>query len=118
MKEQFQGKMLRIYLTEAHKWQGRSLYEAIVARCREMGIAGATVYRGIEGFGASVRIHRSRTFSISQDAPVMVSIIDKEENIQKLLPHLDAMISGGMIAISTVDVIRYSRAMPPDAVTE
>lgn len=118
MKEQFQGKMLRIFLTETHKWEGKSLYEALVARCREKGIAGATVFRGIEGFGASAQIHRPRSFSISHDAPVMVSIIDKEENIQKLLPDLDAMISGGLIAISTVEVIRYSRSKPADAVPE
>lgn len=109
MKEQFQGKLLRIFLTEAHKWQGKPLYEAIVVRCREMGIAGATVLRGIEGFGASVRIHRSRSFSISHDAPVTVTVIDTEEQIQSLLPVLDAMIPGGLVAISSVDVIRYSR---------
>ena len=110
MKEQFQGKMLRIYLTEAHKSQGKPLHEEIVALCREIGIAGATVYRGIEGFGASARIHRSRGFSASHDAPVTISIIDKEENIEKLVPHLDAMIPSGLVAISTVDVIRYSRS--------
>lgn len=108
MKEQFQGKMLRIFLTEAHKWRGKPLYEALVAKCRERGIAGATVLRGVEGFGASVRIHRSRSFSISHDAPVMLTIVDTEEQIQSLLPLLDGMIPGGLIAISTVDVIRYS----------
>ena len=118
MKEQFQGKMLRIFLTEGHKWQGKPLYEAIVASCREMGIAGATVLRGVEGFGASARIHRSRSFSISPDAPVTVNIIDNKENIQKMLPYLDAMISGGMIAISTVEVIRYSRSKQSEAVSE
>jgi hypothetical protein len=110
MKEQFQAKMLRIHFTEADKWQGKSLYEAIVDKCRELGIAGATVYRGLEGFGASARIHHSHSLSISKDAPVMVSIIDKEEQVQKLLPHLDNMIAGGLIAVSTVEAIRYSRS--------
>lgn len=110
MKEQFQAKMLRIHFTEADKWQGKSLYEAIVAKCRELGIAGATVYRGLEGFGASARIHHSHSLSISKNAPVMVSIIDTEEQVQKLLPHLDKMIAGGLIALSAVEAIRYSRS--------
>lgn len=110
MKEQFQGKMLRIHFTEADQWQGSSLYEAIVAKCRELGMAGATVYRGLEGFGASARIHHARSLSISRNAPVMVSVIDRNEQIQKLLPHLDKMIAGGLIAVSAVDVIRYSRS--------
>ena len=110
MKEEFKAKMLRIHFTEADKWQGVSLYEAIVAKCRELGLAGATVYRGLEGFGASARIHHSHSLSISRNAPVMVSIIDREEQIQKLLPHLDMMIAGGLVALSTVDAIRYSRS--------
>lgn len=108
MKEQFQAKMLRIYFTEADKWQGQSLYGAIVAKCKELGLAGATVYRGVEGFGASARIRHSHTLSISRDAPIMVSVIDRPEQIDKLLPHLDRMIAGGLVAISTVDVIRYT----------
>lgn len=110
MKEQFQAKMLRIYFMEADKWHGSSLYEAIVAKCIELGLAGATVYRGMEGFGASARIHHTHSLSISRNLPIMVSIIDKEEQIQKLLPHLDQMIVGGLIAISPVEAIRYSRA--------
>jgi uncharacterized protein len=110
MKVQFQAKMLRIHFTEADKWQGVSLYEAIVAKCRELGLAGATVYRGLEGFGASARIHHAHSLSISRNAPVMVTIIDTEEQVQKLLPHLDKMIAGGLIATSTVDVIRYSQS--------
>lgn len=110
MKEQFQAKMLRIHFTEADKWQGKSLYEAIVDKCREVGIAGATVYRGLEGFGASARIHHSYSLSISRNAPIMVSIIDTEEQVQKLLPHLEKIIAGGLIALSTVEAIRYSRS--------
>lgn len=110
MKERFQAKMLRIHFTEADKREGKPLYEAIVAKCRELGLAGATVYRGLEGFGASARIHHSRSLSISRNAPVMVTVIDTETQIQNLLPHLDKMISGGLIALSTVDVIRYSRS--------
>ena len=110
MKEQFKARMLRIHFTEADKCEGKPLHEAIVATCMDLGIAGAIVFRGIEGFGASARIYHTRSLSISKNAPIMVSVIDTEEQIEKLLPHLDRMIQGGLIASSTVDVIRYSRS--------
>jgi uncharacterized protein len=110
MKEQFQARMLRIHFTEADKWQGEVLYKAIVTKCMELGIGGATVLRGIAGFGASARMYHARSLSISKNAPVMVTVIDTEEQIQKLIPHLDQMISGGLIASSRVEAIRYSRA--------
>jgi hypothetical protein len=109
MKEKFQAKMLRIYFTEDDKWQGESLYKAIVAKSMELGIAGATVYRGIEGFGASARIYHAHSLSVSKNAPVMVTVIDTEEQIQKLIPHLDQMIAGGLIASSKVEAIRYTK---------
>ncbi|MGA7158303.1 MAG: DUF190 domain-containing protein [Acidobacteriaceae bacterium] len=107
MKEYYRAKMLRIHFIEADRWHGEPLHEAIVKRCKELGIAGATVYRGIEGFGASARIYHTHTLSISKNSPVMVTVIDKEEKIATLLPHLDEMITGGMIAMSEVEVIRY-----------
>ena len=110
MKEQFQARMLRIHFTEADRWQGEPLYKAIVAKCMDLGLAGAIVYRGVEGFGASARIYHARSLSISKNAPIMVSVIDTEEKLQTLIPHLDQMIDGGLIASSTVEVIRYSRA--------
>lgn len=110
MREQFQAKMLRIHFIEADKWEGRPLHEAIVSKCKELGLAGAIVYRGIGGFGASARIHHARTLSTSKNAPLMLSVIDTEEQIQKLIPHLDRMIGGGLVAISNVEVIRYSSA--------
>jgi PII-like signaling protein len=112
MKEQFKARMLRIHFTEADKWQGEPLYKAIVAKCKELGLAGATVYRGLEGFGASARIYHARSLSISKNAPIMVSVIDTEDQIQRLIPHLDEMIAGGLIASSSVEVIRYSRPKP------
>jgi len=110
MKEQFQARMLRIHFTEADRWQGEPLYKAIVAKCLELELAGAIVYRGVEGFGASARIYHARSLSISKNAPIMVSVIDTEEKIQTLIPHLDQMIAGGLVASSTVEVIRYSQA--------
>jgi uncharacterized protein len=102
--------MLRIYLTEADKWEGEPLYKAIVAKCMALGISHAIVYRGLEGFGASARIHRARNLAISKNAPIMVTVIDTEDQIQKLVPHLDQMIAGGLVASSIVEAIRYSRS--------
>ena len=111
MKEQFQARMLRIHFTEADRWQDGPLYEAVVAKCMELGIAGAIVYRGAEGFGASARIYHARNLLFSRAvAPVMVTVIDTEDQIQKLIPYLDQMIEGGLIASSKVDVFRYSRS--------
>ncbi|MFZ0306257.1 MAG: DUF190 domain-containing protein [Terracidiphilus sp.] len=110
MKDQFQARMLRIHFGEDDQWQGKPLHEAIVAKCLELGMAGATVYRGIEGYGASTRIHRASHWKFSKDAPIMLSIIDTEEQIEKLIPHLDVMVEEGLIAMSSVEVIRYSRA--------
>ncbi|MGC2299368.1 MAG: DUF190 domain-containing protein [Acidobacteriaceae bacterium] len=109
MKEEFQARMLRIHFGENDRWNGRPLYEAIVSKCQELGIAGATVYRGIEGYGASTRIHHASYWKFSGDAPIMLSVIDREEQIAKLIPHLDEMVQDGLIAMSRVEVIRYVR---------
>ncbi len=76
-------------------------------RCRELDIAGATVYRGIEGYGASTIIRRSHLLRFSSDAPILIQIIDTEENLQRLLPELDKMVAEGLIAMSDVEVIKY-----------
>jgi PII-like signaling protein len=110
MKEQFEARMLRIHFGEDDKWQGKPLHEAIVAKCQELGLAGAIVYRGIEGYGTSTRIHHASHWKFSKDAPIMVSIIVREEQIDELLPHLDAMVEEGLIAMSRVEVTRLSRA--------
>jgi hypothetical protein len=110
MKEQFQANMLRIHFGEADTWHGAPLHEAILAKCQELGLAGAIVYKGIEGYGTSTRIRHASHWKLSKDAPIMLSIIDKEEQIAKLIPHLDEMIEEGLIAMSRVEVIRYSRA--------
>jgi PII-like signaling protein len=84
MKDQFQARMLRIHFGEGDKWQGKPLHEAIVAKCLELGMAGATVYRGIEGYGASTRIRHASHWKLSKDAPIMLSIIDVEEQIEQV----------------------------------
>lgn len=106
MKLEGRARMLRIHFGEDDKWEGKPLYQAIVEKCRQMDIAGATVFRGIEGYGASTLIHRPHLLR-SSDLPVMVSVIDSEENILKLIPVLDEMVHEGLIAMSEVEVIRY-----------
>jgi uncharacterized protein len=106
MKLQGTAKMLRIHFGEDDKWQQKPLYEAIVAKCRELDIAGATVFRGFEGYGASSLIHK-RHLLRSSDRPIMVSVIDTEEKIRTLIPALDEMVDEGLIAMSDVEVIRY-----------
>jgi uncharacterized protein len=123
MKEQFKAQMLRIHFGEADKWQGKPLHEAIVSKCMELGMAGATVYRGIEGYGASSRIHHTSHWKFSRDAPILLTVIDREEQIEKLIPHLDAMVEEGLVAMSRVEAIRYSRTVekgqkPPSGRTE
>lgn len=110
MKEQFEARMLRIFFGEADRWMGKPLHEAILAKCQELGMESAVVYRGIEGYGSSTRIHRSSPWKLSRDAPMMVSVIDTEEQTARLIPHLDAMVGEGLIVESKVDAIRYTRA--------
>jgi PII-like signaling protein len=105
MKLEGRAKLLRIHFGENDTWLGRPLYEAIVLKCRELDLAGATVYRGIEGYGASTRIRHSHM--LSHDGPIVVTIVDTEEKIKKLLPALDEMVGDGLIAISDVEIIRY-----------
>ncbi|HXE89341.1 MAG TPA: DUF190 domain-containing protein [Terriglobales bacterium] len=107
MKLEGKAKMVRIHFGEDDKWQGKPLYQAIVEKCRELDMAGATVFRGFEGYGASTRIRKTHLFAFSSDAPVMVSVIDSEEKIAKLIPAVEPMLKEGLIAVSNVEVIRY-----------
>ena len=110
MKEQFQGRMLRIHFGEDDKWHGKPLHEAIVAKCQELGLDNAIVYRGIEGYGSSTRVRHASHWKFSKDAPILLTVLDTEEQIAKLVPYLDEMIQEGLVASSTVEIIRYSRS--------
>lgn len=105
------GLLVRIYLGESDRWHGRPLYQSIVERLRERGLAGATVLRGIEGFGAKQRLHSTRILSLSEDLPILIEAVDTEEKIRATLPELDEMVSDGLITIERVEVITY-RASP------
>jgi len=102
------AKSLQIHIGEDDKWEGAPLYEAIVTRARQLDIAGATVYRGILGYGAHKRVHKHKTLALSHDDPIMISVVDEEEKINKLLAALESMIAGGcMISVADVTVVKY-----------
>ncbi|MBI3949484.1 MAG: DUF190 domain-containing protein [Acidobacteria bacterium] len=106
------AKMLRIYIGEDDKWEGVPLYEAIVKKLRELDIAGATVLRGIMGYGARQRIHKFRLLALSTDLPIMITVVEKPEKIERLIPVLDEMVADGLIALSDVEIIKYSHGEP------
>jgi PII-like signaling protein len=103
---------MRIYMGESDKWEGAPLYEAIVQRLRLMDIAGATVYRGILGYGVKGHTHKSGRLPFSGDLPVMISVVDTEEKLVKAVNEIEAMMQDGIIVFSDVDVIRLVRSRP------
>jgi PII-like signaling protein len=107
-----QAKRLRIYIGESDRWKRRSLYQAIVEKAKELDLAGATVFRGLMGYGANSRIHTASIVDLSSDLPILVEIIDSEAYIAKLLPFLDEMMEEGMITIDEVEVIKYGSKPP------
>ena len=112
MKLSGEGKLLRIFLGEADRHSGQQLFEAIVHLARSKGLAGATVLRGVEGFGAHSRIHKTTILELSEDLPIVIEIVDTAEKIETLIPEIDAMIEGAncgaMMTMEKVDVRKYS----------
>ena len=102
------AKLLRLHLSERDQYRGKPLYEVIVQKCRELGIAGATVFRGVEGFGESAEMHRSHLFA--HDLPIVVTIVDSEVNIQRLLPAVEEIVDTGLIALSDVEIFRIQKS--------
>ncbi len=101
------AELLRIFVGESDKWEGKPLYEAIVREARTAGLAGATVMRGLMGFGAHSRIHTAKILRLSEDLPIIIEIADRAERIESFLPKLDSMISEGLVTIEKVRVIHY-----------
>jgi PII-like signaling protein len=101
------GLLARLYIGESDTWKGRPLYEAIVQLLRERGLAGATVLRGIEGFGARQHLRTTRILSFSSDLPVLIEVVDREDRVRAILPELDAMIRDGLITLERVEVLAY-----------
>jgi uncharacterized protein len=107
MKLEGTGLLVRIYIGESDHWHGRPLYQAIVELLRERHIAGATVIRGIEGFGAKSHLHTTRILRLSEDLPVLIEVVDEETRLRAILPELDAMVADGLITLEKVEIIAY-----------
>ncbi|MFD9035595.1 DUF190 domain-containing protein [Streptomyces sp. NPDC059567] len=103
------GRALRvtILLGESDTWHHRPLYAEIVHRAHEAGLAGASVFRGVEGFGASSLVHTTRLLSLSEDLPVAIVIVDTEDRVRDFLPQLDALVTEGLVILDDCEVIRY-----------
>jgi uncharacterized protein len=110
--EKFEGErmLMRIHIGESDKWHGKALHEAIVELLRKEGFSGATVLRGVGGFGGSSVYHTDKLLRMSQDLPIIVEAIDSTERIEQILPRLDEMVDGGLITLEKVRVIRYRAA--------
>jgi uncharacterized protein len=102
-----EGKLLRIFIGESDKWHGKPLYQAIVEHLRTEGIAGATVLGAMEGFGAKSHLHTTRLLRLSEDLPLVIEVVDTEENIARVLPVLDEMMADGLVTLERVEVITY-----------
>lgn len=107
MKLQGEAKLLRVFIGEADHWRGKPLHEAIMLEARRLGLAGVSVFKGFEGYGAHSRIHSSKILQLAEDLPVLVEIVDTEEKIREFLPVLDQMVQEGLITMEKVEVIRY-----------
>jgi len=110
--EKFEGErtLMRIHIGESDKWHGKALHEAIVELLRKEGLSGATVLRGVGGYGGTSVYHTDKLLRLSQDLPIIVEVVEALENIEKILPRLDEMVSGGLITLEKVRVILYRHA--------
>ena len=110
MQQSYPARLLRIHISERDRFQGKPLYEAIVTQCRELKIAGATVFRGLEGYGESAEMHKPHLTRHEQ--PILISIVDSAENLTRLVPVVEEMMDTGLIAVSDVTVVRVQKKVP------
>jgi uncharacterized protein len=107
------ARLLRIYIGESDRWEHKPLYEAIVLKAREAGLAGATVLRGPMGFGKASVLHTAKILRLSADLPLVIEIVDSGSKIQSFLPTLIAMVAGGLVTLEKVEVIEYRADQKP-----
>lgn len=112
VKIEGEGRLVRVFVGESDHWHGKPLYQAIVERLRQEGLAGATVVRGIEGFGATSVLHTTRILQLSTDLPVLIEIVDSESQIERILPVLDEMVGDGLVTLEKVHIIAYRGSAP------
>jgi PII-like signaling protein len=108
------GVLLRVFIGESDRHETRPLYEAILTKAREIGLSGATVLRGVEGYGANSVVHKAALLEMSTDLPIVIEIVDLHEKIEKLLPYLEQVVEEGMITMEYVAIVVY-RHNPADA---
>ena len=104
--------MVRIFIGESDRWKGRPLADALVERLRKEGFAGATVLRGLAGFGARSVVHTTHLLELSQDLPLVVEVVDTDEQVERLKPILDEMVADGLVTLEKVRVLKYKPGMP------
>mgnify|MGYP000616249184 CR=1 FL=1 len=107
------GKLLKVYIGESDRWRGEALFHAIVKRIKQEGMAGATVIRGIEGFGANSRIRSASVLRLSEDLPILIEVVDEDRKIDRLIEILDEMIREGLVmVVQDVEIIKYAHSDP------
>ena len=111
MRQEYPARLLRIHISEGDRFQGKPLYEAIVAKCRELKIAGATAIRGLEGYGETAEMHRPHLGRHNQ--PIVITIVDTADNLSRLVPVVEEMMDTGLIAVSDVQVVRVQKKVAP-----
>jgi len=107
VSQAYRAKLLRIHISESDRFGGKPLYEAIVAKCRELKVAGATVFRGLEGYGETAEMHRAHL--VRHDQPVIITVVDSGENLAALIPAVEEMMDTGLMAMSDVEVVRVEK---------
>jgi len=108
-----EAKLVRIFVGESDHWEGRPLYEVLVHRAREMGLAGATVLRGIEGFGASSVVHTARILRLSEELPIVIELVDTEDKIESFLEIAEPLVGEGLITVERVEIRKYQANESP-----
>jgi len=106
-----EGQLLRIFIGEKDKWNGKPLFEEIVHLARKEGLAGATVLKGFLGFGAKSHLHTAKLLRLSEDLPIIVEIVDTEEKIQPFMLHLDEMVQEGLVTLEKANVVMYRKGI-------
>lgn len=112
MKLSGPGKLLRIFIGESDRYGAQPLYTAIVEAARKQGLSGATVFKGIEGFGGHSVVHAARVFDLSTDLPVLIEIADAEDRVQAFIPQLDEMVHEGLVTLESIEIIHYKSGAP------
>ena len=102
-------KMIKVYISEDSQYKGHNLYHAIVLKLKQIGIAGVTVTRGIEGYGQGMRLNTARILELSSSLPIVIEIIDRPDRISKAVPVIEEMVNEGLVMVADVDVIKYGK---------